>query len=1234
MRRSAYLFFLTVLIFSRVSSQSTDANLPVIIAPSPNAASLGIYGQIPVSFFNGLPQISIPLGSTSVKNASIPIELTYYAGGVKPDIHPGWVGLNWNLSAGGAITRIVNNAADEIILPGYGTFPSYYANYDVADNDNWADHDTIAAKLVSNFPIFTAPDEFMFNFGPYSGSFFLDHKGNWQVKSLGAVNLIIQEEIMNDYTLSKQPSARSNLSIKTVFYKFSIITPDGCKYIFGGTPESIEFSRGDQVEPNTDSYHTNVIPVSWFLSKVISPTGQEIILEYERDGITCMVVSQLLRYWYKEGSASSQDRAAIGNRSITIINPSYLRRIDTDNQTIEFYRSTSTELAYNTDDLLDKIRNYEDLQRSETQSEVIENIRWVKLDSIKFISKNSEFSKKIHFRYYETDSTRLTLTSIQEVGIGNVMKPEYKFFYNTTPLPVYNSRKIDHWGFYNGNNYFDYTIKFPPILYTNNDVPNYTNSRNSNFNLMRAGALVSIKYPTGGTTHFEYEPHDYSMEVTRYPFQTNNLTVDGQCGGLRIKKITNKDAIGNETFKEYFYKGNYSSGGTRSSGIFTGIPQYLDEGSWTLPGGVISYWYWYDNGVEPLSYTNGNHVTYSEVTERLPDGSYSVFKYANHDQSRYLDTTAISGIYTAPGFWKLDPNNSKALDRGKLLEKTEYSNSNTLVKKKVYVYDEGAWRDSEAVRMMKLTSRMFGNAIDYRGTAYYVYTYPQFLDKEIDSAWNQYGNSPVVTTKQYTYSREYRAVTRQTSLDSKGDMQKTDFRYPFDFLNIPIYQEMTDHNRIAGNVEKFDSLNNIQISHTRVNYNKPHTSVYVPSTIEVAVGDEPLEVRARFDMYDGQGNILTMRKENDHWVSYIWDYHLTMPIAEASNASYTEIAYTSFESDGLGNWNLSDTDRQDHAITGSQGYLMVSGKNITKSGLTSGKKYIVSYWSKSGSVSVNSTLGISGPLRNGWTYWEHILPGNTTSVTISGTNKIIDELRLYPENARMTTYTYDPVIGMTSQCDVTNHITYYEYDFLGRLHIVKDQDKNIIRRLCYNFAGEPQECIGSPIYVSGEKTGNFRKNNCGLNQYGTMVTYTVPAGKYRSAIDTTAANAFAQQDVDENGQGYANKTGGCSAASLCYNSDAIHWTTSAFSVSALDNIFTLNYSTEQDGETFNFSNPVKAGQIMGGCRPSTTRTFTFSESGRVWTVTIDTLGNVYLELNSGTPPVESEVIHISGTYAI
>lgn len=84
---------------------------------SPNAASLGEYGEVPVSPFTGIPQIEIPLYEIKVGDYTLPISMSYHAGGVRPDQHPGWTGLGWTLNAGGCISRVVNDMPDETNIP-------------------------------------------------------------------------------------------------------------------------------------------------------------------------------------------------------------------------------------------------------------------------------------------------------------------------------------------------------------------------------------------------------------------------------------------------------------------------------------------------------------------------------------------------------------------------------------------------------------------------------------------------------------------------------------------------------------------------------------------------------------------------------------------------------------------------------------------------------------------------------------------------------------------------------------------------------------------------------------------------------------------------------------------------------------------------------------------------------------------------------------------------------------
>jgi YD repeat-containing protein len=58
------------------------------------------------------------------------------------------------------------------------------------------------------------------------------------------------------------------------------------------------------------------------------------------------------------------------------------------------------------------------------------------------------------------------------------------------------------------------------------------------------------------------------------------------------------------------------------------------------------------------------------------------------------------------------------------------------------------------------------------------------------------------------------------------------------------------------------------------------------------------------------------------------------------------------------------------------------------------------------------------------------------------------------KNAMVTTYTYAPLIGMTSETDSKGYTIYYEYDGFGRLQYAKDKDGNVIKKYDYHYQGQ------------------------------------------------------------------------------------------------------------------------------------------------------------------------------------
>jgi YD repeat-containing protein len=55
------------------------------------------------------------------------------------------------------------------------------------------------------------------------------------------------------------------------------------------------------------------------------------------------------------------------------------------------------------------------------------------------------------------------------------------------------------------------------------------------------------------------------------------------------------------------------------------------------------------------------------------------------------------------------------------------------------------------------------------------------------------------------------------------------------------------------------------------------------------------------------------------------------------------------------------------------------------------------------------------------------------------------------EGALVTSYIYDPLVGVTAIIQPDGQKATYEYDDFGRLKLIKDQDGNVLKEIEYNY---------------------------------------------------------------------------------------------------------------------------------------------------------------------------------------
>ena len=433
------------------------------------------------------------------------------------------------------------------------------------------------------------------------------------------------------------------------------------------------------------------------------------------------------------------------------------------------------------------------------------------------------------------------------------------------------------------------------------------------------------------------------------------------------------------------------------------------------------------------------------------------------------------------------------LMRGKLLSENVYDSSGALIKsiQNTYqpAYHENFWiRGFKVYRipMYQSTSGDTGYVPPYANALTY-YKLHTGIAHLVSSTETDYKDGKVFTvTHHYGYeSPNHTLQTSDTTVNSQGDSIVTKTYYSFDYANnatpdgvfakmksrnllLPVSsQEWKNGQLLSGRITQYQDfaasspdtfINPSKIyvleTTTPLTLTQSGESYSFPNQIGTLLPNSYFQEKADFNFNGTTGKIIEQRLTNNKNQALIWDNNYSLPLAQVDNANFTDVAYSSFESAEMGNWSYSNTSvvTDSSAPTGTHAYALGSTA-ISKTGLNSATQYVLSYWLKAGANAVVSGGTQSNPLtgntQNGWTYHEVTLNG-TSSVSISG-NGNIDELRLYPSDAQMTSYTYDSLLRLTATDSPNSTITYYEYDALNRLVDIKDQYGNIIKAFEYNY---------------------------------------------------------------------------------------------------------------------------------------------------------------------------------------
>lgn len=557
---------------------------------SPAAMAFHRYGDVPVSLYTGTPSVNIPLAELKEGHLMLPINLSYHSAGVKINEHPGWTGMGWTLTAGGAITREIRDVPDEIPRQGYRDLAKQL-NLDNATPDQ-------AVALVYNVTNGgymspagdTEPDKFNFQLPGYSGYFMLNSKCEWQIYCDRPIK--VSAEIDSSPSISFPNGSKTRTRQWPIYCKFVLTGDDGTTYTFGN--DAVELTVNTKSQTNDEWFAT-----AWYLTEIRSIYGDVITFNYERGDF----IVNFSEGHHEVKVPGTNYGVMINQSSGNLISPVYLTDIQSSTFGVKFKSSGSTELDFTAEQYFERSPTIPSADKTSYfcpkggVGKMQDEVHWRQLDEIRFTSYENIQFRRVAFNYSSDTEQRLTLNKVCIYGFDNEDADNYTFSYNDVKkLPPYLSTNTDHWGFFGSKS----------------TSPDDTEYKQSCPPAVPFGTIREIIYPTGGRTLLEFEPHTYTHIVG---LENEIITLDSTAvaGGYRICRTINIPADSTiPEIKEYEYP----------DGLLEGKPLHSHNTSYTLNGKAYNI---YENYSIPLSakfYSFGNHICYPTVIQHNSDGSY------------------------------------------------------------------------------------------------------------------------------------------------------------------------------------------------------------------------------------------------------------------------------------------------------------------------------------------------------------------------------------------------------------------------------------------------------------------------------------------------------------------------------------------------------------------------------------------------------------------------------------
>ncbi|WP_330747613.1 hypothetical protein [Chryseobacterium sp. CP-77] len=1018
-----------------VEAKDSKYNLTI---KSPDASQLSKHTDIPTSTYTGAVGIDIPLYTIKVGDFSLPISLKYHASGVKVKETSSKVGLGWSLSVGNlSLSKQIFGKEDkgkiQYINPDtFNPVPGNANDYNLA----------MTLKAGMGAPD-TQPDIYSYSIGSNSGEFYYDSLGK-----------IIQ------------------IPYSTVKIEDSFVVTDnqGIKYYFKAGNQIQNVGGGNVPEPQ--DFNTT----DFVITKILLPTGKEIKFNYQ---ISSYNYLSSFYKGFRVGRACNIENGTVYEEFVTrtkVLSENVLQSIEFEGSQVKFMYSSRED-----------INNGLSLTKVEVRNPQQTLVSEYSLVKDYFVSTDSPVVPG-----YEGDfpylTKRLKLKEIINLKDNSKYKLQY---YENYPLPNRFSEQTDYVGFYNGKTF---NQGIPYITYDDKTY-GYGDDKNPDVNYAVSGSLKEIQYPTGGKMNLEYGLDDFyfngtETKLAKKQFMISNLEPLG--GTFNVNRDGNKVDL-KITFQSTTSPNDGSEGSLPEGPHFVG--ELLDNNNTVLKTFLINKQYEviedkkpsYKIRIRKVGNVNSSH--YATLNVEWVDSVSENKEYNKSVGGIRVEKIKKSDANTVTHETEFVYKDENGKSTGKYMaDDIDYSYIQEIAEDKVAGYsceqmvisNTGNFNittiNGKPTVYDRVTTRVkgIGSSETYEITDEYMnlsHTNAKNARNPIFTYANNQFARGILTGRKYYDSQKRLVKKEDITYDFDNHFNSFSNDYSSGFPNLPIRPYVIGIKAIAANFTTF-TVNRYEITSAWVKKKTMKTTNY----------------------FTGNPNGI------DQLTTYTYDsnYKHTNPtlinISSADFAGETSYQYAHEQSNTdmiaanmLGvplqvevkeNGVMISKTKTVYAKNMQTGNLIlpIASQKFDKDNSASSKNMVdFNQYDSQGNMLQYTTKG-SVPTAIIWGY-NNTLPiakieGSTYQQALSFAAEIIaksnddtdeskekllmkamDDFRNQDvfKNYNITTYTYDPLIGITSITPPTGLREFYKYDSAGRLKSVVDANNNILKELNYNY---------------------------------------------------------------------------------------------------------------------------------------------------------------------------------------